>query len=119
MVGDPAEEEAAAPAVLKLSLRGNAWNMDEARGEVSAGRDPAGDIVVARDKVSRLHARIFLRHGKFVIADQSANGTFVRMQHRAEIELHREEFVLMGRGSIGLGQSVLEMGEDAIDFEVK
>jgi adenylate cyclase len=117
-VGDPAEDRVAEPATLKLSLRGNGWNMDEERSEVSAGRDPTGDIVVAGDKVSRLHARIFLRHGKFVIADQSANGTFVRMQHRAEIELHREEFVLLGRGSIGLGQSVVEMGDDAIAFEV-
>ena len=118
VAGDSAEHVAAAPAALKLSLRGNTWNMDEARHELSAGRDPAGDIVVAGDKVSRLHARVFLRHGKFVIADQSANGTFVRMQHHAEIELHREEFVLLGRGSIGLGHSVVEMGEDAIAFEV-
>jgi len=116
-INDPAELEPAPLAQLKLSLRGSTWNMDEARNAVSAGRDPTGDIVLAGDKVSRLHARIFLRHGKFVIADQSANGTFVRMQHHAEIELHREEFVLLGRGSIGLGHSVVEMGEDAIAFE--
>ena len=68
--------------------------------------------------MSRSHARIFLRQGKFVVADQSANGTYVRMQHRAEIELHREEFVLLGSGSIGLGQSVDEVGEHALSFQV-
>lgn len=92
--------------------------MDEGRDALAAGRDPASDIVVAGDKVSRHHARIFLRQGKFVLADQSANGTCVRMQHRAEILLHREEFVLLGRGSIGLGQSVADIGDDAISFEI-
>lgn len=116
--GDPGALAPRRPATLKLSCRGKTWNMDEGRDALAAGRDPAGDIVVAGDKVSRLHARIFLRHDKFVIADQSANGTYVRMQHRAEILLHREEFVLLGRGSIGLGQGLDEIGEDAIAFEV-
>jgi hypothetical protein len=53
-----------------------------------------------------------------VLADQSANGTYVLMKHRAEILLNREEFVLLGSGSIGLGQSVAEIGEDAILYEV-
>lgn len=118
VVGDPGEQVPAAPATLKLSWRGKTWNMDEGRDALAAGRDPASDIVVTGDKVSRNHARIFLRHGKFVVADQSANGTYVRMQHRAEIQLHREEFVLLGSGSIGLGQSVEEIGEDAIAFEI-
>lgn len=118
VLGDPGEEEPPAPATLKLSCRGKTWNMDEDRNVLSAGRDPASDIVVSGDKVSRHHARIFLRQGKFVIADQSANGTSVRMQHREEILLHREEFVLLGRGSIGLGQSVADIGDDAISYEI-
>jgi hypothetical protein len=40
------------------------------------------------------------------------------MLQREEILLHREEFVLLGRGRIGLGQSVADMGDDAISFEV-
>ncbi len=118
VVGDPGQQEEIKPVTLKLTCRGKVWNLDERRDAINAGRDPVSDIVVAGDKVSRLHARFFLRQGKFVIADQSANGTFVRMLHRAEILLHREEFVLLGRGSIGLGQSVDEIGEDQITFEL-
>jgi hypothetical protein len=57
--------------------------------------------------------------GKFVIADESANGTYLRVPGRAEIYLHREEFILLGRGSIGLGQSLAEAGDAAIAFEVQ
>jgi class 3 adenylate cyclase len=116
--GDPSAYMRLKPATLKLSCRGKTWNMDEGRDALAAGRDPDCDIIVAGDKVSRHHVRIFLRQGKFVVADQSANGSYVRMQHRAEIHLHREEFILLGRGSIGLGQSLEEIGEDAISFEI-
>jgi adenylate cyclase len=118
MAGDSREQDARGPATLKLSSRGEVWNMDERRDALVAGRDPENEIVVVGDKVSRHHARIFLRQGKFVIADESANGTYLHVQHRAEIYLHREEFILLGRGSIGLGQSVAEIGDDAISFEV-
>ena len=118
VVGDPGAGEASGPAMLRLSYRGQNWKLDERSDALHAGRDPASEIVVAGDKVSRHHARIFLRQGKFVIADQSANGTFVRVQQRAETQLNREEFILLGRGSIGLGQSVADAGDDAISFEI-
>jgi len=118
VVGDVTDQEPAVPVTLKLAWRDKAWHMGEDLHSVAAGRDPAGDIVLAGDKVSRAHARIFLRQGKFVIADQSANGTYVQMQHRAEILLHREEFVLLGTGRIGLGQSIDEIGEDAISYAI-
>jgi len=118
-VGDTREEESRGPAILKLSWRGRVWNMDERRDTLNAGRGPENEIVVVGDNVSRHHARIFLRQGKFVIADESANGTYLRVPHRAEIYLHREEFVLLGRGSISLGQSLAEAGDEAILFEVE
>jgi hypothetical protein len=118
-VGDTREQDSRGPATLKLSSRGKVWTVDERRDALHAGRGPENEIVVAGDNVSRSHARIFLRQGKFVIADESANGTYLRVQQRAEVYLHREEFVLLGRGSISLGQSVAEVGDDAISFEVE
>lgn len=118
LAGDSREKEAAAPATLKLSWRQKVWNLDEGHDAIAAGRDPANEIVIVGDNVSRHHARIFLRQGKFVVADQSANGTYVRVHHRDEIHLHREEFVLLGRGSIGLGTSIAEIGDDALLFEI-
>jgi class 3 adenylate cyclase len=118
MVGDGGGDAPVEAVRLKLSWRGKVWQLGEELNSVVAGRDPAGDIVQPGDKVSRQHARVFLRRGKFVVADQSANGTYVQMQHRAEILLHHEEFMLLGAGSIGLGQSVAELGEDAIAFKI-
>jgi class 3 adenylate cyclase len=118
VVGDAGAEVPAVPVKLKLCWRGNSWDMGEKLHTLIAGRDPSADIVLPGDKVSRQHVRVFLRRGKFVLADQSANGTYVQMPHRAEILLHREEFVLLGAGSIGLGQSVSEIGEDAIAYEI-
>jgi class 3 adenylate cyclase len=118
VVGDPGAAEASSPATLKLSYRGKTWSMDEGRDALAAGRDPASDVLVLGDKVSRHHARIFLRQGKFVLADQSANGTYVRVRERAEVQLNREEFILLGNGSIGLGQSVADLGEGVIYFEI-
>ena len=119
IVGDSREEDSRGPALLKLSWRGTVWTMDERRDTLNAGRGPENEIVVVGDNVSRHHARIFLRQGKFVIADESANGTYLRVPHRAEIHLHREEFILLGRGRISLGQSVAEVGDEAIFFEVE
>jgi class 3 adenylate cyclase len=118
VVGDTSDEGPATVTTLKLAWRGRTWNLGDALTGIIAGRDPAADIVLPGDKVSRQHAKVFLRRGKYVLADQSANGTYVQMQHRAEILLHREEFVLLGAGSIGLGQSVADIGEDAISFEI-
>jgi diguanylate cyclase (GGDEF)-like protein len=45
---------------------------------VNIGRDPASDIVVAKDSVSRRHARLFMDNGQRRIEDlQSTNGTYV------------------------------------------
>jgi adenylate cyclase len=118
VVNDPTEKNTGGPGTLKLSYRGKAWDVDEGRDTIALGRDPSSDILVAGDKVSRHHARVFLRQGKFVIADQSANGTYVRVQHRPEVLLQREEFVLLGQGRIALGQSVADSGEDTVAYEI-
>ena len=117
VVGGPGRMEPGKPVVAKLGYRGREWTLDEARDAVTAGRDPVNDILVAGDKVSRNHARIFTRQGKYVLVDQSANGTFVKRENR-EILLQREEYILTGHGQIGLGQSVLDSGEEIITYEV-
>ena len=45
---------------------------------ISIGRDARCDFVIKSKSVSRLHAKIEFRRGKFVIIDQSTNGTFVK-----------------------------------------
>lgn len=118
VVGAPDQKADAGPTSLTLRCRSRTWTLDEAHDTLVAGRDPACDIIVTGDNVSRHHARIFMRQGKFVLADQSANGTYVRVHHRQDTFIHREEFVLLGQGGIGLGQAVADCGDDAIAYEV-
>jgi class 3 adenylate cyclase len=69
------------------------------------GRDAQNDVVVADPLASRLHARIERRRDKFVLVDQSSNGTFVAVDGEPEVVLRREEMILRGRGTISFGHS--------------
>jgi len=53
---------------------------------------------------SRDHFHILHRRGKFVIKDQSTNGTYVKEDGADVIYLRREEMPLRGKGIISLGQ---------------
>jgi adenylate cyclase len=104
---------------LKLTYSGSMF-MVEPAGSVRLGRDKLNDIVVASTRASRVHARIFGRHGNFVIADQSSNGTFVLVDGNSrEMVLRREEAVLGERGWIGLGKSATSHGDHVLRFRLE
>ncbi|MCZ6798497.1 MAG: FHA domain-containing protein, partial [Gammaproteobacteria bacterium] len=56
------------------------------------------------------------RRGKFIISDQSTNGTFIKTMEGQEIFLRREEFALFGSGYISLGKEVDQSDPDLIHF---
>lgn len=70
---------------------------------LTLGRDAQNDVVIADRLGSRLHARIERRRDKFVLIDQSSNGTYVTIDGEAEIALRREELMLRGRGHVSFG----------------
>jgi class 3 adenylate cyclase len=76
------------------------------RDTLTLGRDETNDIVIDDQMASRNHARIEKRKDKFVLVDQSSNGTYVTITGRKEIVLRREEFVLYGDGEIAFGDSL-------------
>jgi len=69
------------------------------------GRNPDSNLMVEAELVSRVHAYCVYRRGKFILIDQSTNGTFVKSNEGREIYIRREEVPLVGRGLIGLGES--------------
>ena len=71
---------------------------------ITIGRDQNAGLVIADTMASRLHCTIERRHGKFVLADHSTNGTYVTAESEAEILLQREEFTLGKHGWIACGQ---------------
>jgi len=74
----------------------------EAGQEITLGRDPQCGLVVSTEHVSRLHGKITHRQDKFVLLDQSSNGTYL-VPHLSKIHLLREEAILHGSGLIYLG----------------
>jgi pSer/pThr/pTyr-binding forkhead associated (FHA) protein len=79
--------------------------LGEANPVVRLGRDPENDVVIADRMASRLHARIERRRDKFVLVDQSSNGTYVTVEGEPEIHVRREEIILHGRGQISFGHA--------------
>ncbi len=84
---------------------------------LNLGRDLDADMVVEDRMASRMHCVIEHRQNKFVVVDQSSNGTFVTIGSDREIMLRREELILRGQGFIVLGQS-WETSDDVVQFTV-
>jgi adenylate cyclase len=72
---------------------------------LTIGRDVQNDVVIADRLASRQHARIERRRDKFVVVDQSSNGTFVTIEGEGEVQLRREEMMLRESGHISFGHA--------------
>jgi len=91
------------PARLELVHGARAIELGLATMAVAIGRDAQNDVVIADRLASRMHARIERRRDRFVLVDQSSNGTFVTVEGEGEIHLRREELMLRGSGHISFG----------------
>jgi class 3 adenylate cyclase len=102
---------------LRLRHRGQELTLGRERPAAILGRDLRADLAVSDPLASRQHARIELRGGKFILADQSTNGTYVVSAAGKKTFLHREELPLTEAGIIGMGHAA-EAGSDlAIHFD--
>lgn len=89
---------------LILSYRGQSCQINKEHRTAMMGRGDVCDIVVEGNLASRQHAAIEFRSGKFIISDQSTNGTYVRFADGHVVHITREEMILQGQGSISLGE---------------
>lgn len=103
---------------LELEFQGRKIQIDQYRPSVTLGRQSHNDLVVDDNRVSRSHARIEYRRGKFILIDQSMNGTYVLFQGKKSITLKRDETQLVGNGIVGLGGEVTSDSEIAIHFAI-
>lgn len=99
------------PRVLRLKYRGREIVFRRDNDAITMGRAPESTLVVATDTASRNHCVIERRQDKFVLADQSTNGTYVTVEGGGEILLRREEFRLDQHGWIAFGQPRAEADE--------
>jgi len=93
------------PRRLLLKFQSQELVLDERRTSVAIGRAEENDLVVKGNLISRLHARIELSRNKFLLVDQSTNGTFVINQEGEESFVRRDSMPLRGEGMIGFGRA--------------
>jgi adenylate cyclase len=92
--------------LLRLRLRANDRDLviDEQHSSITIGRAEDNDVVIKGNLISRLHARIEISRNKFVLIDQSTNGTFVQTANGEESFVRRDSLQIKGEGTIGLGR---------------
>src|ERR1700743_458467 len=76
------------------------------KSEVTIGRVQGNDIVLPKGNVSKRHARIVLKDGKFIIVDlKSTNGTYVNGRKITS------PLVVKGSDKIYIGDFILSIEE--------
>ncbi|TLY89274.1 MAG: adenylate/guanylate cyclase domain-containing protein [Gammaproteobacteria bacterium] len=89
---------------LRLRCQDRELLVDERHSSITIGRAEDNDVVIKGNLISRLHARIEISRNKFVLIDQSTNGTFVQSSDGEESFVRRDSLQIKGRGMIGLGR---------------
>ena len=104
-------------SLLTLNYAGHEIQVGVAeRPVVTLGRGSQADLVVKAPLASRVHCRFESRRGKFVVVDQSTNGTFVRTADGENVYLRREELLIWGSGMISLGEDVADQNAHLVHF---
>lgn len=115
VAGLGASSRPAGSGQVRLLYRGRSIVIPDERRAFVLGRDATADLVIADRMASRAHCEIERRQDKFVIADRSANGTFITVDGDREIVLRREESLLRSHGFIVLGQP-RETATEVVEF---
>ncbi len=89
---------------LVVSFRDTTVEVTDLKKHINMGRADDNDLVVKGNLISRIHARIEKRRGRFMLIDQSTNGTFLQTDTGEETFIRRDSTELVGEGIIGLGR---------------
>ncbi len=103
---------------LTLSYNGQVFKINAECKTMILGRGDHCDIMVCNSVVSRQHAQVEFRFGKFLLVDQSTNGTYIRFGDGHVAHITREEILLQGSGLFSLGQSNFENPNEFIGFSI-
>jgi class 3 adenylate cyclase len=89
---------------LTLYFRDSTVVVNDRKKNVNIGRADDNDLVIKGNLISRIHAKVEMRRGKFILIDQSTNGTFVKSENGDDMFIRRDNTELTGEGLIGLGK---------------
>jgi hypothetical protein len=89
---------------LDISAGGQTLRLAPRGERLTLGRSTTAALSVNDSRVSRIHATIEWRGGRFVLSDVSSFGTWVYVGNQTEpVVLRRTECYLVGNGQIALG----------------
>jgi class 3 adenylate cyclase len=92
------------PAILTLRYADRTYTLTPSTPPFVLGREAQhAELAIPTGFVSRVHATIEYRRGKYIFIDQSTNGSFIRTQEGNVVYVRRDEFPLSGEGAISLG----------------
>ena len=98
------ESKGRSASKLTLTFRDRSVVVNDQKKNVNLGRADDNDLVIKGNLISRIHARVEKRRGKFLLIDQSTNGTFLQNVRGEEVFVRRDSTELVGEGIIGLGR---------------
>ena len=107
-----------ADAFLQVHYQQQRLLVDRGNPILTIGRSSTNHLTVDSRLVSRVHARIELQRSRFVLIDQSTNGTYFSPRGGPTIFLRRDAVPLEGQGAIGLGQQASEDAAVALRYQI-
>jgi class 3 adenylate cyclase len=103
LAGSVQFEHVVSHRALVLEQHGRTFLVESATTGFTVGRSAGNDLQIDSQHVSRRHATITYKSGRFHLRDQSVNGTVVVDGDGRVMKLRREEAILIGSGAIGFG----------------
>ncbi len=104
---------------LQLSAGGRQWTLTPPDLPRYIGRSEECEIMLPAPFASRKHVKIEYRRGKFMLVDESSNGTYVEMDEgggkTSVVYVRNEAFALVGSGRFSMGTRP-ESDENAVTF---
>lgn len=105
------------PFRIRLRYLGTELVLDNReRTYATLGRGQDNDLVIKGNLVSRLHARIEAGKNRFMLVDQSTNGSFVQGKGGDDAFVRRDAIPLKGEGVIGLGRVPEPQSYHTVEF---
>ena len=103
---------------IELIIKGKKHTFTLDKTSCIIGRDPGCDIVIHNKFVSRTHAKILLKEGKFLIEDNSFNGTYLKFNNGQKIHVSKDEQILVSNGVMSMGKPIDDKSKSVIKFKI-
>lgn len=103
---------------IEINFNGDSHVLTEKDENFLMGRDPSCDVTIPGRYVSRSHAIIVYKNGKFLLQDDSFNGTYIRFNNGKKVHVSSQEQILTSNGVISLGEPIKKNTKMLVKFKL-